>query len=184
MSAYTRQKAKSKYRNSIRLERASQKQSNGTHKPPYNRVKRCRGRKRNIKASERVNWGRSIPVAREPDSGVVVSQWVENPIDRGHRIGEGSSSCRNGRGVRGRIGSWVAVLCKKRWKGGGDQEKGGREKKKNSNGKRSNERKFLKFEVFEPQIVSPPFLLDMLAGKQFIAGTRRLIVRSQRDRAT
>ncbi|KAJ8874361.1 hypothetical protein PR048_025209 [Dryococelus australis] len=38
MSAYTRQKAKSKYRNRIRLERASQKQSSDTHKTPYDRV--------------------------------------------------------------------------------------------------------------------------------------------------
>ncbi|KAJ8895192.1 hypothetical protein PR048_000517 [Dryococelus australis] len=55
ISAYTRQKAKSKYRNRIRLERASQKQSIDTHKTPYDRVKRCRERKINIKASERVN---------------------------------------------------------------------------------------------------------------------------------
>ncbi|KAJ8888665.1 hypothetical protein PR048_008157 [Dryococelus australis] len=41
MSAYTRQKAKSKYRNRIRLERAYQKQSSDTHKTPYDRVKRC-----------------------------------------------------------------------------------------------------------------------------------------------
>ncbi|KAJ8893690.1 hypothetical protein PR048_006290 [Dryococelus australis] len=41
-SAYTRQKAKSKYRNRIRLERVSQKQSSETHKTPYDRVKRCR----------------------------------------------------------------------------------------------------------------------------------------------
>ncbi|KAJ8867138.1 hypothetical protein PR048_033002 [Dryococelus australis] len=42
MSAYTRQKAKSKYRNRIRLERAPQKQSSDAHKTPYDRVKRCR----------------------------------------------------------------------------------------------------------------------------------------------
>ncbi|KAJ8877573.1 hypothetical protein PR048_022028 [Dryococelus australis] len=41
MSAYARQKAKSKYINRIPLERASQKQSSGTHKTPYDRVKRC-----------------------------------------------------------------------------------------------------------------------------------------------
>ncbi|KAJ8890880.1 hypothetical protein PR048_010389 [Dryococelus australis] len=42
--------------NRIRLERASQKQSSGTHKTPYDQVKRCRERKIiNIKASERVN---------------------------------------------------------------------------------------------------------------------------------
>ncbi|KAJ8881872.1 hypothetical protein PR048_018358 [Dryococelus australis] len=48
-------RAQSKYRNRIRLERASQKQSSDTHKTPYDRVKRCRERKINIKASERVN---------------------------------------------------------------------------------------------------------------------------------
>ncbi|KAJ8891678.1 hypothetical protein PR048_004206 [Dryococelus australis] len=47
--------AKSKYRNRTWLERASQKQSSDTHKTPYDRVKRCRERKINIKASERVN---------------------------------------------------------------------------------------------------------------------------------
>ncbi|KAJ8872695.1 hypothetical protein PR048_026308 [Dryococelus australis] len=55
MSAYTRQKAKSNYRYRIRLERVSQKQSSDTHKTPYDRVKRCRERKINIMASERVN---------------------------------------------------------------------------------------------------------------------------------
>ncbi|KAJ8885410.1 hypothetical protein PR048_011607 [Dryococelus australis] len=55
MSAYTRQKAKSKYKNRIRLERASQEQSSYTHKTPHDRVKRCRERKINTKASERVN---------------------------------------------------------------------------------------------------------------------------------
>ncbi|KAJ8866290.1 hypothetical protein PR048_032133 [Dryococelus australis] len=39
----------------IRLGRASQKQSSDSHKTPYDRVKRCRERKINIKASERVN---------------------------------------------------------------------------------------------------------------------------------
>ncbi|KAJ8872301.1 hypothetical protein PR048_025905 [Dryococelus australis] len=52
---YTRQKSKSKYRNNIRLERASQKQSSDTHKTPYDRVKRCRERRINMKASEPVN---------------------------------------------------------------------------------------------------------------------------------
>ncbi|KAJ8878353.1 hypothetical protein PR048_018930 [Dryococelus australis] len=37
ISAYTRQKAKSKYRNRIWLERATQKQSSYTHKTPYDR---------------------------------------------------------------------------------------------------------------------------------------------------
>ncbi|KAJ8867736.1 hypothetical protein PR048_031539 [Dryococelus australis] len=55
ISAYNRQKTKSKYINRIRLERASQKQSSHTHKTPYDRVERCRERKINIKASESVN---------------------------------------------------------------------------------------------------------------------------------
>ncbi|KAJ8881984.1 hypothetical protein PR048_018472 [Dryococelus australis] len=55
MSAYTRQKAKSKYRNSTRFERVSQKQSSDTHKTPFDGVKRCRERKQTIKSSERVN---------------------------------------------------------------------------------------------------------------------------------
>ncbi|KAJ8877559.1 hypothetical protein PR048_022014 [Dryococelus australis] len=46
---------KSKYRNRIRLERAPQKQLSDTHKTPHDRVKRCRERKINIKASESVN---------------------------------------------------------------------------------------------------------------------------------
>jgi hypothetical protein len=62
MSAYTRQKAKSKYTNRIRLERASQEQSSDTHKTPYDRVKRCRERKK-MKASERVNDGASTSAA-------------------------------------------------------------------------------------------------------------------------
>ncbi|KAJ8872914.1 hypothetical protein PR048_026530 [Dryococelus australis] len=41
--------------NGIRLERASQKQPSDIHKTPYDRVKRCRERKINITASERVN---------------------------------------------------------------------------------------------------------------------------------
>ncbi|KAJ8866592.1 hypothetical protein PR048_032451 [Dryococelus australis] len=49
--------AKSKYRNRIRRERASQKQSSDTHKIPNDRVKRRREHKINIKASERVNAG-------------------------------------------------------------------------------------------------------------------------------
>ncbi|KAJ8870801.1 hypothetical protein PR048_027100 [Dryococelus australis] len=52
---HSSKKAKSKYRNRIRLERASQKQSSDTYKTPYDRVKRCRERNINIKASERIN---------------------------------------------------------------------------------------------------------------------------------
>ncbi|KAJ8867434.1 hypothetical protein PR048_031236 [Dryococelus australis] len=42
MPVYTRQKAKSKYRDRLRLERASLKPSSDTHKTPYDRAKRCR----------------------------------------------------------------------------------------------------------------------------------------------
>ncbi|KAJ8868978.1 hypothetical protein PR048_030519 [Dryococelus australis] len=55
ISAYAHQKAKSLYINRIRLQRASEKQSSDTYQTPYDRVKRCRGRKINIKASERAN---------------------------------------------------------------------------------------------------------------------------------
>ncbi|KAJ8872709.1 hypothetical protein PR048_026322 [Dryococelus australis] len=41
--------------NRIRLEIASEKQSSNTREIPYDRVKRCRERKINIKASERIN---------------------------------------------------------------------------------------------------------------------------------
>lgn len=54
MSAYTCQKTKSKYRDRIRLEKSSQKQSNDTNKTPYDRVKQCQGRKR-MNAAERIN---------------------------------------------------------------------------------------------------------------------------------
>ncbi|KAJ8895472.1 hypothetical protein PR048_000805, partial [Dryococelus australis] len=52
---YTRKIAQSKYRNRIRLARASHKQYSDTYKTQYDRAKRCRERKINIKASERVN---------------------------------------------------------------------------------------------------------------------------------
>ncbi|KAJ8871236.1 hypothetical protein PR048_027542 [Dryococelus australis] len=52
---YTRRKAKKKYRNRIRLEKASLKQSSDTHNTPYDVVKRCREYRKNSKASELVN---------------------------------------------------------------------------------------------------------------------------------
>ncbi|KAJ8896112.1 hypothetical protein PR048_001454 [Dryococelus australis] len=57
MSAYTRQNARSKYRNRIRLGRASQNQSSDAHRSPHERVKRCRERKQNVKASQSVKVG-------------------------------------------------------------------------------------------------------------------------------
>uniref|UniRef100_T1HQG4 Uncharacterized protein n=1 Tax=Rhodnius prolixus TaxID=13249 RepID=T1HQG4_RHOPR len=62
MSAYTRRKAKTKYRDHIRLERASQEQSNGNNKTPYDRVKLCRESKR-MNAAERINDGVSTSAA-------------------------------------------------------------------------------------------------------------------------
>ncbi|GFQ79519.1 uncharacterized protein TNCT_144271 [Trichonephila clavata] len=62
MSAYTRQKAK--YRNRIRLERASQELSNDTTKTPYDRLKHCRERKR-VNAAELINDGHSTSAAVE-----------------------------------------------------------------------------------------------------------------------
>jgi hypothetical protein len=44
------------------LERASQEQSIDTHKTPYDKVKRCRERKK-MKASERINDGASTSAA-------------------------------------------------------------------------------------------------------------------------
>ncbi|GFR25498.1 uncharacterized protein TNCT_226981 [Trichonephila clavata] len=55
-------KKSSKYRNRKRLERASQEQSNGTNKTPYDRVKQSRERKR-MNADERINDGASTPAA-------------------------------------------------------------------------------------------------------------------------
>ncbi|KAJ8891820.1 hypothetical protein PR048_004374 [Dryococelus australis] len=73
MSAYTHQKANSKYINRTRLERASQMHSSDSHKTPYDRVKRCRERKINIKASERVNSTRQWAIDRS----------IETPCDNG-----------------------------------------------------------------------------------------------------
>ncbi|CAD7081884.1 unnamed protein product [Hermetia illucens] len=56
MPAYTRRKANSKYKNRIRLERASQQQSNGINKTPYDRVKQGRQRKI-MNAADRINDG-------------------------------------------------------------------------------------------------------------------------------
>ncbi|KAJ8888023.1 hypothetical protein PR048_007508 [Dryococelus australis] len=81
--AYTRQKSKSKYRNRIRLERASQKQSSDTHETPYDRVKRCRERKIDIKASERVNCrSYGIPSGSVKCGNDTSSQWRYD-INRG-----------------------------------------------------------------------------------------------------
>ncbi|KAJ8869725.1 hypothetical protein PR048_028720 [Dryococelus australis] len=62
MSAYTRQKAKSKIGNRIRLEITSQKQSIDTHYTPYDRAKRCREHSEVIRDSActgKRDWGRN-----------------------------------------------------------------------------------------------------------------------------
>ncbi|GFU16059.1 uncharacterized protein TNCV_1300151 [Trichonephila clavipes] len=62
-SAYTRQKARSKYRNRISLERVSQEQSNVvSNKTPFGRVIQCRERKK-MNATERISNGDSISTA-------------------------------------------------------------------------------------------------------------------------
>ncbi|KAJ8892249.1 hypothetical protein PR048_004829 [Dryococelus australis] len=58
MSAYTCQKASSIYRNLIRLEKASQKQSSDTHKTPCDRVKWCRERKKKKKKKKKTHRAR------------------------------------------------------------------------------------------------------------------------------
>uniref|UniRef100_T1HHE2 Uncharacterized protein n=1 Tax=Rhodnius prolixus TaxID=13249 RepID=T1HHE2_RHOPR len=74
MSACTRRKAETKYRDRIRLERASQEQSNGNNKTPYDQVKLCRDRKR-MNAAERVNDG-----VRTSAAGAVEIMQVDNEI--------------------------------------------------------------------------------------------------------
>ncbi|GFR02063.1 uncharacterized protein TNCT_588161 [Trichonephila clavata] len=61
---YTSQKAKSKSKDRIRLENASQEQSNGTNKTPYYRVKQ-RGERKRINVAERISIsnGDSTPAA-------------------------------------------------------------------------------------------------------------------------
>ncbi|KAJ8876087.1 hypothetical protein PR048_023996 [Dryococelus australis] len=88
-SDYTRQKVKSKYGNRTRLERVSRKQSSDTHKTPYHRVKRCRERKINVMAPERVNRpvirASVAPVMAFPDFRGQISyqMWWTRPIIRG-----------------------------------------------------------------------------------------------------
>ncbi|KAJ8873510.1 hypothetical protein PR048_024328 [Dryococelus australis] len=73
-------KAKSKYRNRIRLERAPQKQSGDTHKTPYDRVKRCQERKINVKESERVNIDVFTPRSAAADRSPVMQSVGAPPV--------------------------------------------------------------------------------------------------------
>ncbi|KAJ8898202.1 hypothetical protein PR048_003562 [Dryococelus australis] len=100
---YTRQKAKSKYRNCIWLGRASQKQSSDTRKTPYDRVKRCRERKINIKASECVNVDAVIPRAD-------YSQCVGQPVFPEHDTSRRSFTCNEMTVWRPARGAELCVL--------------------------------------------------------------------------
>ncbi|GFS71553.1 TBC domain-containing protein kinase-like protein [Trichonephila clavipes] len=61
-AAFSRHKAKSKYRDRIRLERGFQEESNGTNKTLYDRVEQCRERKR-MNVAEWINDGASTSAA-------------------------------------------------------------------------------------------------------------------------
>ncbi|GFR33001.1 uncharacterized protein TNCT_707171 [Trichonephila clavata] len=74
MSACMHQKAKSKYIDPVRLERASQEQSSGTNKTPYDRVDQCWKHKR-MNAAERINDCASASAA-----GAVEIMQVDNEI--------------------------------------------------------------------------------------------------------
>uniref|UniRef100_T1HPK1 Uncharacterized protein n=1 Tax=Rhodnius prolixus TaxID=13249 RepID=T1HPK1_RHOPR len=87
MSAYTRRKAKTKYRDRVRLERASQEQSNDNNKTPYDRVKLCRERKR-MNAAERINDGISTTAAGAVEIMQVddeIAVYIDNGLYR-HRL--------------------------------------------------------------------------------------------------
>ncbi|KAL4707371.1 hypothetical protein ACJJTC_010664 [Scirpophaga incertulas] len=75
MSAYTRRKAKFKYKDRIQLERASQQQSNGTKKTAHDRVEQCRQRKV-MNAAERINEaaGSASPQSFKGSSSKLVSK--------------------------------------------------------------------------------------------------------------
>ncbi|GFV06453.1 uncharacterized protein TNCV_2947761 [Trichonephila clavipes] len=90
MSAYTRQKAKGKYRDCIRLERASQEKSNSTNKTPYDQSKQCWEHKR-INATAPCNGARThdtlakirpltTGLLRPPAAGAVEITQVDDEI--------------------------------------------------------------------------------------------------------
>ncbi|KAJ8872341.1 hypothetical protein PR048_025945 [Dryococelus australis] len=87
-------------RNRIRLERATQQQSSDTHKTPHARVKRCRERKINIKASERVNF----KVLRGSSS---FSDWLKHVLVRVN----GLRTDREGRVPELRNLGWLVEMC-------------------------------------------------------------------------
>ncbi|GFW59581.1 uncharacterized protein TNCV_3222321 [Trichonephila clavipes] len=87
MSAYTRQKAKSKYRNCVPLERASQEHLNGTKKTQYGSVMQCRERKR-MNVTERINDGGNTSAAGAVEI-MLVDDEITSIIDTGlcmHRL--------------------------------------------------------------------------------------------------
>ncbi|KAJ8892080.1 hypothetical protein PR048_004658 [Dryococelus australis] len=76
ISAYTRQKAKPKNRDRIRLERASQKQSSDTHEAPYDREQRS------------ITWPQAAG-AGQSNSQLQQQQQHRQPEGRGERRGRG-----------------------------------------------------------------------------------------------
>ncbi|KAJ8866405.1 hypothetical protein PR048_032248 [Dryococelus australis] len=80
ISAYTLQKAKPKYSNRIRLERASRKQSSDTHKTPYDRLKRYRERFRE-RQRRRIHAKQTVVSPTQPHSIVfrliALIAWLE-----------------------------------------------------------------------------------------------------------
>ncbi|KAJ8878679.1 hypothetical protein PR048_019264 [Dryococelus australis] len=112
-----KKKTKSKYINRIRLENASQQKSSDTHKTPYDRVKRCRERKINIKASERVNVDSA---RRRGRGGLAVSSLAShqgdlgsNPDDAiGRRVFSGSPASPAHSFRRRSILTSIALICR------------------------------------------------------------------------
>ncbi|KAJ8873745.1 hypothetical protein PR048_024579 [Dryococelus australis] len=152
----TRQKVKSKYRNRIRLERASQKQSSDTYKTPYDIVKRCRELKK-INQGVRARQRRRIHPACLP------------PRRYGYNPRPGHSGFSHvgivpddaiGRRVFSGISRHCSIFTSITLIVSQD------------------------LDCSNAQNQSTPFSLDVLAEKQVSVGARRLVVRSQRDRST
>ncbi|KAJ8866389.1 hypothetical protein PR048_032232 [Dryococelus australis] len=88
-SVYIRQKAKSKYRSRIRLERASQNQSGEANETPYTRAKRCRERKKKKKKHQgvRARQRRRIRAKQTAvETAVVFHSGVAVPVDLGNVV--------------------------------------------------------------------------------------------------
>ncbi|KAJ8876056.1 hypothetical protein PR048_023964 [Dryococelus australis] len=137
-TTYTRQKVKSKYRNRIRLQRASQKQSSDIHKTPYDRLKpfREQNKHQGVRArqlycsygieqaearqpsKERplrrtpVSTARARVVLRVPPGGAACAGSQRNPVKSASKVCYPRSSPAEVklRGRKGRQESWVTSL--------------------------------------------------------------------------